>query len=187
MSTVAEPTRRAYAQTTMPSEPTRPTVLPPSAEPSDTATYTGSCMCRAVTYQVVGELGDFGYCHCQTCRKASGTAFGANSPVDRADLNLLSGSDAIRAFESSPGKFRAFCGVCGSPLYAYVAESPDVLRLRLGSLDTPFTKQAQAHTFVADKAPWEAIDAEIPRFDTWADKAVLHQRGSRQGRGSGTP
>jgi len=143
-------------------------------------THKGSCLCGSVRYEITGELGDFGYCHCTSCRKASGSAHGANAPVDRARFRLLAGGDALREFESSPGKLRAFCGRCGSPIYAYLTATPEVLRIRLGSLDTPFTKQPKAHTWVSDKAPWEPIEGGLPQFPEWAPRAVLHQRGSRQ-------
>jgi hypothetical protein len=143
--------------------------------------YEGSCLCRGVRYRLTAELGDFGYCHCTSCRKASGSAFGANAPVDREHFHLLAGSDTLREFESSPGKRRAFCGRCGSPIYAYLAATPEVLRIRLGSLDTPFAKHPLAHTFVADKATWEPIEGARPQFDEWAPRSVLHQRGSKQG------
>src|SRR5580765_6566585 len=110
------------------------------AEPSEEdVMYEGSCLCGNGRYEISGELGAFGYCHCRSCRKASGSAHAANAPVDRAAFRLVSGADTLREFESSPGKLRAFCGRCGSPIYAYLAASRDVLRIRLGSLDTPFT------------------------------------------------
>jgi hypothetical protein len=143
--------------------------------------HKGSCLCQSVRYEVEGELGDFGYCHCTSCRKASGSAHGANSGVDRANFRLLSGAETLREYQSSPGKFRVFCSNCGSPIYAYLEASRDVIRLRLGSLDTPFSKQPRAHTFVSDKAEWEPIDDRLPQFPEWAPKSVLVQRGSRQG------
>jgi len=142
--------------------------------------HHGSCLCGNVRYELGAELGDFGYCHCRSCRKASGSAHGANAPIDRADFRLLSGADTLREFESSPGKFRVFCARCGSPLYAYVSATPDVLRIRLGSLDSEFTKQPRAHTFVSQKAAWEPIEDGRPQFPEWAPKTVLVQRGSRQ-------
>src|SRR6185369_9325542 len=99
--------------------------------------HSGSCLCRSVKYEIDGELGDFGYCHCTSCRKASGSAHAANAPIERAQFHLVSGADTLREFESSPGKVRAFCSRCGSPIYALLAESPDLMRIRLGSLDTP--------------------------------------------------
>jgi hypothetical protein len=144
------------------------------------ARHQGSCLCRAVRYELGAEPGDFGYCHCTSCRKASGTAHAANAPIERADLRIVQGAAVIREFESSPGKFRAFCSLCGSPLYAYLGSHPGVLRIRLGSLDTPFEQQPRAHTFVSDKAPWHTIADAVPQFAEWADRRILHQRGSRQ-------
>jgi hypothetical protein len=142
--------------------------------------HKGSCLCGNVRYELIAELGDFGYCHCTSCRKASGSAHAANAPIGRAHFRLHGGHDTLREFESSPGKFRAFCSRCGSPIYAYLSVTPDILRIRLGSVDTPFSKQPQAHTFVSDKAPWEPIADRIPQFETWAPKDVLRQLGSRQ-------
>ncbi|MBU6484897.1 MAG: GFA family protein [Betaproteobacteria bacterium] len=142
--------------------------------------YAGSCLCGQVKYTLSAEPGAFGYCHCTSCRKASGSAHAANAPVDRSSFQLVAGSTVIREYQSSPGKYRAFCSNCGSPIYAYLSAAPDVIRIRLGSLDTPFTKAPQAHTWVSDKAPWEPIADAIPQFDTWAPTTVLHQRGSRQ-------
>ena len=144
--------------------------------------HAGSCLCGAIKYEVHGELSDFGHCHCRSCRKTSGSASGANAGVERTAFTLLSGADTLREYESSPGKLRVFCSRCGSPIYAYLTKSPDVLRIRLGSLDTPFTKRARAHTFVSDKADWEDIEAfsSLPQFPEWASKEVLVQKGSRQ-------
>lgn len=142
--------------------------------------FEGSCLCGQVKYRLTAEPGEFGYCHCISCQKASGSAHAANAAVDRGSFQLVRGGTAIREFESSPGKFRAFCTNCGSPLYAYLSVSPEVLRIRLGSLDTPFFKQPQAHTWVSEKAHWEPLSDDIPKFSTWASKAVLHQRGTRQ-------
>jgi hypothetical protein len=144
--------------------------------------HGGSCLCGNIRYEIHGALSDFGHCHCRSCRKTSGSAFGTNAGIERTAFRLLSGADTLHEFESSPGKLRAFCSTCGSPIYAYLTKSPDVLRIRLGSLDTPLDARARAHTFVSDKADWEDLDAfsSLPRFDTWAPRDVLVQKGSHQ-------
>jgi hypothetical protein len=142
--------------------------------------HKGSCLCRRVQYEVTGEIGDFGFCHCTSCRKASGTAHAANAPVQRADFLITSGAEELREFESTSGRVRVFCGRCGSPLYAYLREDVDVIRIRLGSLDTAFDKRPRAHTWVSDKAPWEPIEDSLPQFPEWAPRSVLVQKGSRQ-------
>jgi hypothetical protein len=126
--------------------------------------YQGSCLCGKIRYEISQEPGDFGYCHCISCRKASGSSHAANAPIERQGFQLLSGTDVLREFESSTGMFRAFCINCGSPIYAFRAEKPEILGIRLGSLDTPFTKRAKEHRYVAEKAPWEEIDDALPQY-----------------------
>jgi len=60
--------------------------------------------------------------------------------------------------------FRAFCTNCGSPIYAYRAEKPDYLGIRLGTLDTPFAKQPLGHKFVVENATWAPIADGLPQF-----------------------
>lgn len=128
-----------------------------------TGTYSGSCLCGGVRYEYRGDFGQFIYCHCVKCRKAQGTAFGTNAPVDAAGFKLLQGEALLKAYESSPGKQRVFCMNCGSPLYSRAADKPGLLRLRMGTLDTPIGFRPQAHNFVASKAEWYDILDGLPQ------------------------
>lgn len=140
----------------------------------------GSCLCGSIRYEIDGELSDFGYCHCKSCRKASGSAHGANIGIARSNLKLADSNSYLKEFESSPGKLRVFCSNCGSPIFAYLGSNPEIVRIRLGTLDTALAKTAKAHTFVGDKADWDVIEGSLPQFEEWADKEVLVQLGSRQ-------
>ena len=68
----------------------------------------GSCLCGAVRYRYGGALGPIAMCHCRACRKAQGTAFATNSPIDADAFRLTAGSASLREFASSPGKRRAW-------------------------------------------------------------------------------
>lgn len=127
-------------------------------------TYRGSCLCGGVRYEYSGPFGPFIYCHCGKCRKAQGTAFGTNAPVELAGFKLLQGEELLKAYESSPGKQRVFCSRCGSPLYSCAADKPGLLRLRMGTLDTPLDFKPQAHNFVASKAEWYDILDGLPQY-----------------------
>jgi hypothetical protein len=126
-------------------------------------TYRGSCLCGGVRYEYAGEFGAFIYCHCRQCRKAQGSAFGANAPMDEAQFRLLQGAELLKAYESSPGKQRVFCGTCGSPIFSRFDGKPGVLRLRMGTLDTPLAIRPQQHQFVAAKAEWYDILDGLPQ------------------------
>lgn len=130
----------------------------------ETPVHQGSCLCGAVRYEIAGEIGAPVFCHCRNCRKASGSAFNTAAAVSTADLRLLSGQDAIAEFESSPGVYRVFCGRCGSPLYSRRDAMPDVVRLRVGTLDTPLPTRPTAHIFTSEKAEWLDICDHLPQY-----------------------
>ena len=125
----------------------------------------GKCLCEGVRYEISGELGPLGYCHCSQCRRASGSAFGANADARRDEFKWLGGEELVREYESSPDTIRAFCSRCGSPLYKRSAAKPDVVRIRLGSLEEDPGLRARVHVYVADKAPWYEITDALPRFE----------------------
>jgi len=66
---------------------------------------SGSCLCGKVRYEISGQVGDIVHCHCQTCRKAHGSAFSSVAAVDDNAFTLI-GRDSLSCFESSPGKKR---------------------------------------------------------------------------------
>ncbi|WP_316042302.1 hypothetical protein [Idiomarina sp. OT37-5b] len=46
-------------------------------------TYSGSCLCGKVTFEVTGEFDRFYLCHCQHCQKDNGGAVGGASRGSR--------------------------------------------------------------------------------------------------------
>ncbi|MDX1692760.1 MAG: GFA family protein [Ketobacteraceae bacterium] len=127
--------------------------------------YTGSCLCKAVQFRINSELEPIQICHCSQCRKAQGSAFVTNIPVREEDIEFTSGEDCISFYESSPGKKRCFCKICGSPVYSKTVKVPGVVRIRAGLLNEPLKTKPLAHFYVADKANWYTITDELPQFD----------------------
>ncbi len=41
---------------------------------------------------------------------------------------------------------------------------PDVLRIRLGTLDTPLEHAPKGHIFVGSKAEWDTIHDDLPQY-----------------------
>lgn len=124
----------------------------------------GSCLCNSVQYEIHGQLGPIVMCHCSRCRKANGSAFATNAAVNTSEFHLIEGQEALAEYESSPNVFRVFCGKCGSPLYSRRPAQPELLRLRIGTLDTPIEGKPTAHIFVGSKAEWCEIDDRLPQY-----------------------
>jgi hypothetical protein len=124
----------------------------------------GSCLCGGVRYQYEGEIEEISICHCSQCRKAQGAPFATVSPVATAKFRLLAGAGLLKEYRSSPDKVRVFCSHCGSPIYSALDQRPEVRRLRLGTVDTPFACDNVFHIFTGSKANWYDCDDGRPRY-----------------------
>ena len=124
----------------------------------------GSCKCSAVQFAYDGEVGAVTICHCADCRKLQGGGGVVAAPLASAALQWRRGRDLITEFESSPGKKRGFCSRCGTPLYSRRDDAPAVLRLRMGSIDTPTSALPMAHIFCNDLPVWARLDDDLPRY-----------------------
>ncbi|UVC12488.1 GFA family protein (plasmid) [Rhizobium sp. TH2] len=107
---------------------------------------TGGCLCGAVRYEVRGEPNQSGLCHCQTCRRITGSAFSATANW-RADQFQISGE--IRTFEK-----RSFYPVCGSRLFYFLQDGVEVF---LGTLDdAPNAIMPTVEVWTVRREPWLA-------------------------------
>lgn len=124
----------------------------------------GGCLCGAVRYEVEGPLSPIQLCHCRQCRKAQGSAFAANIPVDTARFRLLQGEGQLREHRATPGKRRVFCGACGSPIFSQRDDGPETLRIRAGTLDDDAGLEVGFHIQAAFRAAWRPIDDGLPAY-----------------------
>jgi len=124
---------------------------------------TGHCVCGRVRYEADADIGAIVHCHCETCRRTHASAFSSIASVPRASFRWVQGEELLSAFESSPGKFRRFCGKCGSHLMAERVSSAQVM-LRLGCLDTPVKPNSLGHIWRSDGASWYDPKEILPEF-----------------------
>lgn len=124
----------------------------------------GSCLCGGVRYEYDGEIEEISICHCSQCRKAQGSAFVAVSPIDSAAFRLTSGAALLKEFRAVPHKARVFCSNCGSPIYSARDDLPQVKRLRLGTVETPFQCPQAYHIHVGSKASWHEITDGLTQY-----------------------
>jgi hypothetical protein len=132
--------------------------------PGPSVAYTGGCLCGAIAFRIESELAPIQVCHCIQCRKAQGGPFATNIPVEASAFRLLAGAQLLKAFESSPGKQRFFCGRCGSPVYSRRESLPSIVRVRAGLIDQPLHTQPAWHAYTASKCNWWPIDDDLPQY-----------------------
>lgn len=128
--------------------------------------FRGSCLCKAVQYEIDGLDGPIRHCHCATCRKAHAAAFNTGAIVARERFRLLKGEDKLSAFESSPGKLRRFCSVCGSHIVSEYKDRPNLV-LRVATLDDDPGVRPSEHIWMSQAAPWLTDGDGVAFYEEW--------------------
>jgi hypothetical protein len=132
-------------------------------------TRSGGCLCGRITYESAGEPSFSLLCHCRACQRQSGSAFIAAMRVPAAGFRVTQGEPRLYVSTSDAGNAvtRAFCGECGAPLFIRVASRPDIVGLRVGSLDDPSEFRPEAHIFVKSAQPWDHLRSDLPQHETY--------------------
>ena len=126
----------------------------------------GSCLCGAITYEIDRLDMPIGHCHCHTCRKAHAAAYVSTAGVRRENFRWLNGSERLTSYESSPGKLRHFCSVCGSHLVAERLNQPHLI-LRVATLDEDPGGTPAVHIWHSHDVAWLQDGADVPSYPEW--------------------
>lgn len=132
--------------------------------------YSGSCLCGDVTFQVHAEIQSIYHCHCSLCRKQSGTAANAATLVNTQYFEWIAGEFSISCYQKPTG-FRAhFCPRCGSPVPNQVGTTA-LIWIPLGLLDGSPQIQQRLSFCLSSKIEWAdeiKVDdsyTELPEFE----------------------
>lgn len=127
-----------------------------------TRPISGSCLCGAVHFEILGKLESLFLCHCRRCRKDTGSAHAANLFSTSATLDWISGQNLARTFRLPGTRHqKSFCTVCGSAL-PYVDAGTGLLVAPAGSLDDPIDIRPNAHICGDNRAEWDHDLEDIP-------------------------
>lgn len=127
--------------------------------------YSGSCLCGEVTFEIEGDFENFYLCHCERCRKDTGSAHAANLFSTTAKLRWLSGKEKSKTFNfRSEGHIKSFCTNCGSAL-PNIQMNGKLLVVPAGSIDSDIDIQPQGHIYCASKANWDTELEKVPKFE----------------------
>lgn len=126
---------------------------------------TGHCLCGTVRYEIRGEPVAMMYCHCEECRRATGSSLNTSVFVRTDDFHVVAGEAAVSFHETSPDNRRHYCNRCGSPLFKHFVEPAGLLTVRAGTLDGDPGVRPRGHIWVSEKAPWFEISDGLPQFE----------------------
>ncbi|MCI4661394.1 MAG: GFA family protein [Neomegalonema sp.] len=130
-------------------------------ENSGAARYAGRCLCKKIRYEVSAPPLWTGYCHCESCRRATG------SPVT-AFLGVADGAwrwvgAQPRIFASTPGVRRSFCPDCGTPMSFAADRWPGETHFYIATLDAPALIAPQKHFHHDERLAWLHLADDLPK------------------------
>lgn len=126
---------------------------------------SGGCACGNVHYEFDGELAMAVHCHCRDCQRSSGSGSAAVFAISR-DKIKLTGKTSAYQYKGDSGKAvaRHFCPNCGSPLFSDVEILPDLLFVRIASLDDPSQIRPSMHIYCDSSQVWDRPNDPLPKF-----------------------
>jgi len=117
----------------------------------------GSCHCGKITFEAEIDPDRIGICHCTDCQTLSGSAFRITAPAGEADFKLLTGTPKlyIKTAESGAKRVQAFCGECGTALYATsVGGENRIFGIRVGTIRQRRELTPKRQFWCSSKLPW---------------------------------
>jgi hypothetical protein len=132
------------------------------------AAIRGSCLCGGVTFEIDRASGPAEFCHCNRCRKLSGSSSLLTIYVNTADYRFLAGRELVKAYAApilySPPAYQSFfCSNCGSPV-PDPAPAGESLEIPAGLFDDDFGIRPDKHIFVDFMPPWDDLQRQLPTY-----------------------
>ena len=128
----------------------------------------GGCFCGAVRYEAEGDPVMKGQCYCRQCQYFAGGAPNIFLALPLAGFKVTKGTPTTfkRADAAVLPAERAFCPTCGVQLTTHADALPEVIFLKVGSLDEPARFDgADVAIFTCDKQPFHQIPPGAATFD----------------------
>ena len=127
----------------------------------------GGCQCGNVRYRVEGEPIVLTVCHCNECKKQSGSAFGMSLTIRKEDFRLLKGE--LKTFSRTADSGRlvhcAFCPDCGTRIYHEPLYRKGAINIKPGTLDDTAALEPTIQVWTIRKHPWLTLDEDIAPFE----------------------
>lgn len=116
---------------------------------------SGQCHCSAIQFTATVNPSKVIACHCTDCQTFSGAPFRAVIAVPAGNV-VLSGEPKqyVKVAESGNRRVQAFCGECGTQLYATEPDAPKMLNLRLGCINEKADLKPAVQIWGQSAMPW---------------------------------
>ena len=121
--------------------------------------FSGKCLCGMVTYESYIEPKAIFNCHCEDCRRATGSVFGTNLFVPEDEVKIfVEVSSYSHTADSGSIMTKFFCNNCGSLLFGKNSAKNKVMSIRAGSVNQLDLIKPEINIFMESKVPSTSIN-----------------------------
>jgi len=126
-------------------------------------TRRARCCCGRLAISVAGEPVLNALCHCDDCRRRTGSAFGWSAYFRDDQVVGVEGAAFEYAVPVATPQVRRFCGDCGSTLFWSTGNFPGHTGVAGGAfLDPPLSEPTAAYR-AAKRCAWLTLPAAWPQ------------------------
>jgi hypothetical protein len=126
----------------------------------------GGCHCGAITFEAEIDPEMVRVCHCSDCQTMSGAPYRAIVIAKEENFKILSGEPKlyIKTAESGNKRAQAFCGDCGTPIYAtsHGDDAPKIYGIRLGAVNQRDQLRPSGQIWTRSAQSWIHDLGDIP-------------------------
>lgn len=139
---------------------------------------TGRCLCEKVQYKISGPPISQGVCYCLQCQRSGGTFGSPLLVVARNGFDCSLGALSSCRTVSNRGSIvtRNFCGACGSHIFSQISDVPDIITVKVATLDDSSDFVPQYLAWVGRALPSCAFPQGVPSFPENAPMEILLSR-----------
>ena len=124
--------------------------------------FSGKCLCGRVKYQSYSDPKAIFNCHCNDCRRATGSVFGTNLFVPENTVEIKGNvSSFTHKADSGSTMTKLFCPKCGSLLFGKNSAKPNVMSIRAGTVEQVDIIKPIINVFMSKKIPSTPIDENL--------------------------
>ena len=127
----------------------------------------GGCHCGKIAYEAEVDPEMVSICHCTDCQVLSGTAFRTTVRARAESFKMLKGEPRIyiKTAESGTRRAHAFCGECGTPIYATSVIDQQIFGLRLGTVRQRAQLRPKQQIWCRSMLGWTVDLGVLPKSD----------------------
>ena len=124
--------------------------------------FSGKCLCGDITYKCHAGPSVIFNCHCEDCRRATGSVFGTNFFVPEDELEIFGEvSSYSHTADSGSVMTKRFCPNCGSLLFGNNSAKSNVVSIRAGTVDQLDLIKPVVNVFMDSKVSSTSIDKNL--------------------------